>query len=61
MLPVDSYWLTTGDMKKDVQIGVRMPSELRDQLKKLAAADKRSLAAYIVLVLEEHVGKQAQP
>lgn len=58
MLPVHYQWLTKTTMKKDVQVGVRMSSDLRDALKKLAAADKRSLAAYITLVLEEHVQKR---
>ncbi len=42
-------------MKKDIQIGVRMSSEMREKLKKLAEADKRSLASYITLVLEAHL------
>jgi predicted DNA-binding protein len=45
-------------MKKDVQIGVRMTAELRDRLKRLAEADKRSLASYITVVLEEHVQRR---
>jgi predicted DNA-binding protein len=47
--------MTTACMKKDAQVVVRMPSELRDALKELATADKRTLASYITLVLDEHV------
>ncbi|MGE3914076.1 MAG: Arc family DNA-binding protein [Hyphomicrobiaceae bacterium] len=42
-------------MKKDIQITVRIPAELRDKLQALADADHRKLAAYITLVLERHV------
>lgn len=42
-------------MKKDVQIGVRVTSELRDALRKLAEADQRPLSSYITLVLQRHV------
>lgn len=47
-------------MKKDAQVVVRMPSELRDKLRKLAEADKRALAAYITIVLEQHVAKKVR-
>ena len=33
----------------------RLDPELRAELEKLAKADKRTLAAYIKIVLEEHV------
>lgn len=42
-------------MKRDVQIAVRVRSELRDALRKLATADKRTLSAYIEIILEEHL------
>lgn len=45
-------------MKKDSQVVVRMPSELREKLKILAEIDSRTLAAYITLVLEQHVAKR---
>lgn len=52
----NSHWLTTLHMgKKDVQIGVRMSSELRDKLRRLAETDGRTFASYVVRVLEEHV------
>lgn len=47
-------------MKKDVQIGVRMTAELRDKLKALAEGDKRTLASYITILLEQHVAKKAK-
>jgi predicted DNA-binding protein len=34
---------------------LRLPPELREELERLAAEDRRPLAAYVKLVLEEHV------
>ncbi len=51
---VNVHCTTLGDMKKDVQISIRIPSEVRDALRKLALKDKRPLSSYISLVLEEH-------
>jgi predicted DNA-binding protein len=34
---------------------IRLDVELREALEKLAKADKRTLAGYIKIVLEEHV------
>jgi hypothetical protein len=48
-------------MKKDVQVGVRMTSELRNRLRELAAADRRTLAAYITLVLLAHADHVSGP
>lgn len=45
-------------MKKDVQIGIRMSSTLRDELRRMAEAENRTLASYIVLVLQRHVSKK---
>lgn len=47
--------MTKGGMKKDVQLSIRVPAELRDELLELATADKRKLAGYITIVLEQHV------
>ena len=44
--------------KRDAHVSIRMPSELRDALRELAEADRRSLADYIVLVLEKHVARK---
>lgn len=41
-------------MKRDVQIGVRITSELKKRLERLAEADQRKLADYIRIVLEKH-------
>jgi predicted DNA-binding protein len=42
-------------MTRDAYLSVRVPSELKAELEKLAAADKRSVASYVLLLLEEHV------
>lgn len=42
-------------MKKSTSVNVRMTEELRDQLQKLADANRRTLSDYIRLLLEEHV------
>lgn len=47
-------------MKKDVQVTVRLPAALRDALKDAAEADKRTLASYITLALEDHVQRISQ-
>lgn len=47
-------------MKKDIQVGIRMPSRLRDALQRLADGEQRSLASYIVLVLEKHVSRKVR-
>lgn len=40
---------------KTMQVGVRMRPSLRRALQELADTDRRSLASYIELALEEHV------
>lgn len=50
--------MTTVVMKKDVQISIRIPTELRDALQALADTDRRKLAGYITVVLEQHVMKR---
>lgn len=42
-------------MTKTLPVSVRLPLELKESLKELAKADRRSLSAYIELVLERHV------
>ncbi|AHB50383.1 hypothetical protein W911_15460 [Hyphomicrobium nitrativorans NL23] len=42
-------------MKKDTSVNVRLTSELKAALQKLANADARKLSAYIELVLSAHV------
>lgn len=41
--------------KRDTQTSIRLPSALRDHLRELADAEQRTLASYIVRVLEKHV------
>ena len=46
--------------KRDAHVTVRMPEEMRRQLKARADADERSLASLIVKVLQEYLdGKPA--
>jgi len=42
-------------MKKDTSVNVRLTSELKAELQKLANQDSRKLSAYIELVLNAHV------
>jgi mRNA-degrading endonuclease RelE of RelBE toxin-antitoxin system len=42
-------------MKRDTSVNVRLTSEVRDELQKLADAHKRTLSDYIRLLLEEHL------
>lgn len=40
---------------KTAYISVRVPPELKEALDELSKADKRSLAQYVQIVLQEHV------
>ena len=42
-------------MSKDEALSIRIPAGLKADLKKLAAADRRSLAAFVQIALEETV------
>jgi predicted transcriptional regulator len=42
-------------MGKTESLSFRMPSELKSELQKLAAADRRELSVYVRLALEDHV------
>lgn len=44
-----------GEMKKHSSVNIRLTSELRAQLQRLAEGDDRKLSAYVELVLREHV------
>ena len=44
-----------GGMKKDTSVNIRLTSELRAQLQRLADEDDRKLSAYIERVLQAHV------
>ena len=41
-------------MKKDASVTLRLPSDLRERLQKLADADERDLSAYVRRALERH-------
>jgi hypothetical protein len=43
------------DFKRDAQIGFRINSGLKAELERLARADRRSLASYLEILLENHV------
>jgi len=45
-------------MKRDTAVNLRMTTELRAQLQRLADADGRKLSGYIVRVLELHAREQ---
>lgn len=42
-------------MAKTAPLGLRIEPELKAEIEKLAAADKRSVAQYVELVLQAHV------
>jgi predicted transcriptional regulator len=42
-------------MKKDTSVNVRLTSDLKEKLQRLADRDSRKLSAYIELVLVAHV------
>jgi predicted DNA-binding protein len=41
--------------KKTAPLSYRIPAHLKEELQKLADADRRKLGPYIQIVLEEHV------
>ena len=45
----------------ETRIGVRMESELREKLEKLATEDRRTLSGYILKVLQDHVAEREKP
>jgi hypothetical protein len=47
--------MSKGVEKKDQPVGLRLRKSLKTDLDDLAAADRRPLATYIEIVLEEHV------
>jgi len=52
---VKSLGLQPGSMKKDTSVNVRLTSELRLKLQRLADADGRKLSNYIERILSAHV------
>jgi hypothetical protein len=47
-------------VKKDTSVNIRLTSELRAELQRLADADGRKLSAYIERLLQLHVGTEGQ-
>lgn len=50
----------SGPMKKDTSVNVRLTSDERAELQRLADADKRKLSDYIRLVLQAHLETERQ-
>ena len=42
-------------MQKDDKFSMRLPAEMKAELQRRAETESRSLAAYIVLALQQHV------
>jgi predicted transcriptional regulator len=47
-------------MMKDSQISLRVPSDLRAELQRLADADQRSMSSLMVMALREYVERQSK-
>ena len=45
-------------MKRDAQVSIRLPSEILKELRDLADAERRTLANYVVVVLEQHLASK---
>jgi hypothetical protein len=43
--------------RRTASVGLRLKPSTRDALERLAKADRRKLAAYIELLLEEHIAR----
>jgi hypothetical protein len=46
-------------MARTAAIGIRVEPPVKEALEKLAAADRRTLAAYIEILLVEHIESKA--
>jgi predicted DNA-binding protein len=46
---------------RDATVSIRMPSELVEDLRRLATAEQRTVSNYIVHVMTLHVGKYSVP
>ena len=46
--------------EKTVTVGVRMPPELRDRLKAMADADRRTLSQFCYFILQDFVRSRAE-
>ena len=47
--------------KKTESVGLRLRKSLKSALDELAAADRRPLATYIEILLEDHVERSGKP
>jgi predicted HicB family RNase H-like nuclease len=47
-------------MKKSAPLSIRITPDLKAALEKLAAADKRSLASYVEIVLQTYVDRKSK-
>jgi len=45
-------------MAKDTKIDVRVPTALKAELERRAAADERTLSAYVLRIICDHVGQR---
>jgi len=48
-------------MTKTAPLSIRITPELKAEIERLAEADRRSVAAYVEIVLLEHVKAQTKP
>jgi predicted transcriptional regulator len=48
-------------MARDTSVNVRITTELRDKLERLAAAQKRTLSALVQIVLDEYAASHDKP
>ena len=47
-------------MKKSAPLSIRITPDLKATLEKLAAADKRSLASYVEIILQAYVNRKGK-
>ena len=57
-LPSQTLLRTITHMTKTAALSVRITPELKSALEELAERDKRSLASYVEIALQEHVEEQ---
>ena len=48
-------------MQKDDKFSMRLPAEMKAELQRRAETESRSLAAYIVLALQQHLERTPAP
>jgi hypothetical protein len=57
-LPSQTHLRTIAHMTKTAALSLRIEPELKTALERLAEADRRSLASYVELALQDHVERQ---